>query len=247
MEKQLRLDKFLSDMNIGTRSEIKAWIRKGRVSINSEPCIRPEIKVSTGKDEITFDGQRVYYEEHIYIMLNKPAGVVSATEDKRDKTVIDLIKGSNRKDLFPVGRLDKDTEGLLIITNDGDLAHRLMSPKKMVDKVYYAKIKGRVTDEDVAVFLSGVSIGEDRPCLPAILDILKSDDNSEINLTIQEGKFHQVKRMFEAVGKEVVFLKRISIGGLPLDPLLKPGDYRRLTQDELEHLNYITMEKRSNK
>lgn len=237
MGKLVRLDKYLSDMNIGSRSDIKSWIRKGRVSINSIPCLRPQEKVSTDEDEITLDGQIIVYEEFLYFMMNKPVGVISATEDKWDKTVIDLIKTVKRKDLFPVGRLDKDTEGLLIITNDGDMAHRLLSPKKKVDKVYYARIDGRVTEEDKAVFLSGISIGEEKPCLPAKLDILKSDAISEINLTIYEGKYHQVKRMFEALGKRVIYLKRISMGGLYLDPLLKPGDNRRLTIDEVKHLN----------
>lgn len=237
MGKQLRLDKYLSDMNVGTRSEIKAWIRKGRVAVNSKACLKPEHKVIVGEDRISFDEQEIIYEKFLYYMLNKPDGVVSATEDKINKTVIDLLDTVRRKDLFPVGRLDKDTEGLLLITNDGDLAHRLLSPKKQVDKVYYARINGRVTDEDAALFLSGISIGEAKPCLPAKLDILVSDDISEIHLTIQEGKYHQVKRMFEALGKEVIYLKRISMGGLLLDSSLKPGDYRRLTEDELEQLN----------
>lgn len=241
MGKLLRIDKYLSDMNIGTRSEIKFWIRKGRVCINSTPCLRPEEKVRTDEDEVSFDGQKIIYEKYLYYMLNKPTGVVSATEDKRNRTVLDLIQTAKRKDLFPVGRLDKDTEGLLIITNDGDLAHRLLSPKKEVDKVYYAKIKGRVTANDAAAFLSGISIGEEKACLPAKLDIIKSDDISEISLTIYEGKYHQVKRMFEAVDKEVIYLKRISMGGLALDPLLKLGDYRRLTIDELKQLNKITL------
>ncbi len=244
MGNQLRLDKYLSDMSIGSRSEIKLWIRKGRVSINSLPCLRPEKKVSTDEDEITLDGQVIHYEKYLYIMLNKPAGVVSATEDKRDKTVLDLIETAGRKDLFPVGRLDKDTEGFLLISNDGDLAHRLLSPKKEVDKVYYAKINGRVTGDDVSIFLSGISIGEDKPCLPARLEIIKSDEISEINLTIHEGKYHQVKRMFEAVGKEVIYLKRISMGGLFLDPLLMPGEYRRLTIEEVEQINNITLRKK---
>lgn len=243
MGNQLRLDRFLSDMNIGSRSEIKAWIRKGRVSVNSKPCLKPELKVIAGKDKITFDEQEIVYEKFQYFMLNKPTGVVSATEDKRDKTVLELIQTVKRKDLFPVGRLDKDTEGLLLITNDGDLAHRLLSPKKKVDKVYYARIDGRVTDDDVALFLSGISIGEDKPCLPAKLEILQSGDISEINLTLYEGKYHQVKRMFEAVGKMVIYLKRISMGGLELDPLLKPSEYRRLTIDEVNHLEKISLNK----
>lgn len=240
MEKQLRLDKYLSDMNIGSRSDIKAWIRQGRVRVNSSPCLKPETKVSS-EDEITLDGQRVIYEKFLYYMLNKPAGVVSATEDKRDNTVLDLIDTVKRKDLFPVGRLDKDTEGLLLITNDGDLAHRLLSPKKEVDKVYYAKVRGRVTENDVDAFLVGISIGEEKPCLPARLEIIRSDDISEINLTIHEGKFHQVKRMFEAVGKEVIYLKRLSMGPLTLDPLLQPGEYRSLTFDELKELKSIRL------
>lgn len=244
MGRLLRLDKYLADMNIGTRSEIKTWIRKGRVVVGNAPCKRPEEKVDIHDDEITFDGQRIIYEEYIYIMLNKPAGVVSATSDKRDKTVIDIIASVKRKDLFPVGRLDKDTEGFLILTNDGNLAHKLLSPKKEVDKVYFAKINGRVNADDVAAFLSGISIGEDKPCLPAKLDILVSDVVSEINLTICEGKYHQVKRMFEAVGKEVIYLKRTSMGGLPLDPLLKPGDFRRLTIDEVKYLKNITLQKK---
>ncbi len=244
MGKQVRLDKYLSDRSLGTRSEIKNWIRKGRVCVNLAVCKRPEEKIDAGTDEITFDGQRIIYEEYVYLMLNKPAGVVSATTDNRDKTVLDIVEAERRKDLFPVGRLDKDTEGLLLLTNDGALAHRLLSPRKEVDKVYYAKVNGKVTDADREAFLSGISIGEDKPCLPAKLDILLSDAVSEINLTIQEGKFHQVKRMFEAVGKEVIYLKRISMGGLALDPLLVPGDYRRLTNDEVEYLKSITLQKK---
>lgn len=242
MGKQIRLDKYLSDMNIGTRSEVKSWIRKGRVSINSMPCKKPEVKVDIEKDEISFDGQKIIYEEFIYIMLNKPNGVVSARTDKRDRTVLDLIDGLERKDIFPLGRLDKDTEGLLILTNDGELAHELLSPKRGVDKVYYAKVKGRVTDKDAEAFLEGISIGEEKPCLPAKLEILLSNDISEVNLTIQEGKFHQVKRMFRAVGKEVIYLKRISMGGLSLDQSLAPGEYRKLTKNEVEYLKGIRLQ-----
>lgn len=244
MGKQLRLDKYLSDMDLGTRSEIRRWIRKGRVHVNSILCKKPEKKVIVGEDEIYFDGQKIKYEEYLYIMLNKPAGVVSATEDKRDKTVIDLILTVKRKDLFPVGRLDKDTEGFLLLTNDGQLAHNLLSPKKGIAKVYYARVKGKVTDDDANAFSLGISIGEEKPCLPAKLNILKSDDISEINLTLYEGKFHQVKRMFKALGKEVIYLKRLSMGGLALDPLLKPGDYRRLTKDELEQLSKTKTQKK---
>lgn len=233
MSGQLRLDKYLADMGIGARSEIKTWIRKGRVTLNGEICTKPECKVNTSSDEVLFDEAKVGYVDYCYIMLHKPVGVVSATQDNVSETVLDLITDKQRKDLFPVGRLDKDTEGLLLITNDGELAHRLLSPKKHVDKVYYAKVAGRVSEEDVRAFEEGVDIGEESITLPAKLRILKTADISEIELTIQEGKFHQVKRMFEAVGKEVLYLKRLSMGSLILDPELKPGEYRDLTADEL--------------
>lgn len=236
MEKQLRLDKYLADMGVGTRSEIKTYIRKGRVKVNGVLCKAPETKVRVGLDEILFNDSLVDYHSFLYFMLNKPAGVVSATMDNHSDTVLDLIEDKKRKDLFPVGRLDKDTEGLLLITNDGDLAHQLLSPKKHVDKVYYARIAGKVTKEDVEAFLQGVDIGEEERTLPAKLRILKSAEESEIELTLWEGKFHQVKRMFEAVGKEVTFLKRLSMGSLQLDATLAPGEYRELTDEELSRL-----------
>ncbi|MDD3173121.1 MAG: pseudouridine synthase [Herbinix sp.] len=239
MALQLRLDKYLADMGMGTRSEIKTWIRKGRVKINGEICNKPEKKVTIKSDEVYFDETKVIYMEYLYFMLHKPVGVVSATMDNVSKTVLDLIKDKQGKDLFPVGRLDKDTEGLLIITNDGDLAHQLLSPKKHVDKVYYAKVKGKITEDDKEAFSIGVDIGEDSRTLPAKLIIIKSDEISEIELTIQEGKFHQVKRMFEAIGKEVIYLKRLSMGGLGLDQGLAPGEYRELTQEEIRYLKEI--------
>lgn len=233
---QLRLDKYLADMGVGTRSELKTWIRKGRVKINGEIVIKPETKVNLQSDEISFDDKRINYVEFLYYMLHKPAGVVSATMDNLSTTVLDLIEEKQGKDLFPVGRLDKDTEGLLLITNDGDLAHQLLSPKKHVDKVYYAKVKGKVTSEDGRAFENGVDIGEESLTMPAKLTILVSGEISEIELTIQEGKFHQVKRMFEAVDKEVIYLKRLSMGGLILDPSLAPGEYRELTSEEIGYL-----------
>jgi len=245
MAEQLRLDKYLADMGIGTRSEIKNYIRKGRASVNGSVCTKPEQKVSVTTDEISFDDRKVNYIDLLYIMLHKPAGVVSATIDNVNETVLDLIDDKQGKDLFPVGRLDKDTEGLLLLTNDGELAHLLLSPKKHVDKVYYAKVNGRVTSEDVKVFLEGVDIGEDNLTLPAKLTILKSDDVSEIELTLQEGRFHQVKRMFEAVDKEVFYLKRISMGGLKLDPNLELGEYRDLTSEEVEYLKNLNKDKNS--
>lgn len=232
----MRLDKYLADMGIGTRTEIKKYVRQGKVKIDGEVVKSPEIKVNPDVQTVSYLDQSVSYEKFEYYMLNKPAGVVSATTDEKDKTVIDLITAKKRKDLFPVGRLDKDTEGLLLITNDGELAHRLLAPKKHVDKVYYAKVKGKVTEEDVKAFKEGVSLGQGEMARPAALEILVSDEISEIRLTIQEGKFHQVKRMFISVGKEVVYLKRLSMGSLVLDEKLPLGAYRPLTNKELEQL-----------
>ncbi len=236
MAGQLRLDKYLADMGIGTRSEIKEYIRKGRVKRNEEVCTKPESKVQIGVDQVYFDNHLVGYIQNQYIMLHKPSGVVSATNDNVSKTVLELITDQKCKDLFPVGRLDKDTEGLLLITNDGELAHQLLSPKKHVDKVYYAKVRGKVTEEDKKLFLQGVDIKDEELTMPAYLTILSSDEISEVELTLQEGRFHQVKRMFEAVGKEVIYLKRLSMGSLRLDPDLKPGEYRALTEFELAGL-----------
>lgn len=232
----MRLDKFLAESNIGSRSQVKDYIKKGLVSVNGDTIKSPEFKIDENKDYVTYNKKPVKYARYEYFMLNKPAGVVSAARDNIDKTVIELIEDKIRNDLFPAGRLDKDTEGLLIITNDGELAHNMLSPKKHVDKTYYAVIDGEVTGEDVRRFSEGLDIGDDKPAMPAELKILKSADESEIELTIQEGRFHQVKRMFEAVGKNVIYLKRISMGGLKLDDKLLTGDYRRLTNEELDIL-----------
>ena len=235
----LRLDKYLADMQVGTRSEVKQMIRKGLVTVDGLVIKKPEEKVDYESQVVTCGGVIVSYQQYEYYMLNKPAGVVSATEDPRDQTVIDLIEDRRRKDLFPAGRLDKDTEGLLLITNDGALAHDLLSPKKHVDKKYYARIEGAVTEEDIKMFQEGVDIGEKKMTLPAVLTILRSGEESEITLTICEGKFHQVKRMFEAVGKKVTYLKRLSIGSLVLDEQLLPGEYRTLTEQELTQLKQM--------
>lgn len=232
----IRLDKYLADMGMGTRSELKKMIRSGRVQIDGIPVKKPEEKVDVTSQTVTLDGKAVVYQTMEYYMLHKPAGVVSATKDKKEKTVLDLIDGQKRKDLFPVGRLDKDTEGLLLITNDGDLAHRLLAPGKHVDKVYFARVDGKVTEEDVFLFSKGLDIGDEDLTLPARLEILTAGEESEILLTIQEGRFHQVKRMFEAVGKKVTYLKRMSMGPLLLDENLKKGEYRPLTKEELARL-----------
>ncbi len=232
----IRLDKFLADMGVGTRTEVKKYIRQGKITVDEVVEKTPETKIDANQQIVCYEGKRIQYETYVYYMLNKPAGVISATKDLRDKTVIDLIEDKRKKDLFPVGRLDKDTEGLLLITNDGALAHNLLSPKKHVNKVYYAKIDGIVTKEDQNAFAEGVSIGEGETTKPAKLEILKSDATSEIKLTIQEGKFHQVKRMFEAVDKKVIYLKRLSMGTLVLDEQLALGEYRLLTKEEIEAL-----------
>ena len=239
MKTSFRLDKYLADMSVGTRSEVKNLIKKGLVTVNGEVIRKPEYKVDIEKDDLVCRGEPVVYQTLVYYMLNKPAGVISATNDPKQKTVLDLITDKSRKDLFPVGRLDKDTVGLLLITNDGNLAHRLLSPKHHVDKCYFAKVQGNITKDDAEKFAEGVNIGtEDEPeiTMPGKLDIIKSDDLSEIRLTIQEGKFHQVKRMFQAVGKEVVYLKRERMGSLVLDDNLAEGEYRMLTEEELKNL-----------
>ncbi len=199
------------------------------------------LHVDTVKDEVTILGEKVVYKEFMYLMMNKPQGVLSATEDKRDQTVIDLLDAEyNIFELFPVGRLDKDTEGFLLLTNDGKLAHNLLSPKKGVPKTYYAHIEGIVTEEDTERFSEGVILDDGYETKPGQLRILKSADISEIELTITEGKYHQVKRMFEAVGKQVVYLKRLSMGPLSLDESLALGSYRELTEEELQQLMQIS-------
>lgn len=233
---RIRLDKYLADMGCGTRSQVKREIAGGSVMVNGAPARRPEDKIDTEKDSVVFRGSPLGYTEYEYFMLNKPAGVVSATEDRTERTVLDLIDARQRKDLFPVGRLDKDTEGLLLVTNDGGMAHRLLSPKKHVDKVYYAKVAGRITEEHVRLFTEGVDIGDEKPTLPAELTVLSSGEISEIELVIREGRFHQVKRMFQAAGGEVLYLKRLRMGSLVLDRELQPGEYRKLTEEEVRAL-----------
>ena len=197
------------------------------------PC--PGVQVDSESDDIRFNGEKIVYREFVYIMLNKPDGYISATFDKYDPIVLDLIDQSYLVfEPFPVGRLDKDTEGLLVLTNDGQLAHRVLSPKKHVPKTYYAKIQGKVTEEDILAFEKGVILDDGYETMPSQLKILKSDDMSEIELTIHEGKFHQVKRMFESVGKKVVYLKRLSMGKLMLDENLGLGEYRELTDEEVK-------------
>ena len=234
----IRLDKYLCDMQAGTRSAVKDIIRKKRVTINGEVITRPEIKVDIDKDVVAVDNNVLGYSEYEYYMLNKPSGVLTATMDKNAKTVLDLMD-VKRKDLFPVGRLDKDTEGLLLITNDGELAHNLLAPKKHVDKTYYAKAAGRIREEAIKLFADGLHVDDEFTALPAKLELKgynDKDNYTDVIITIHEGKFHQIKRMFEAVGSEVLYLKRLRMGSLVLDETLKPGEYRTLTQKEIDEL-----------
>ena len=235
MAKKLRIDKILSNLGYGSRAELKVYCKKGMVKVNDKVISNPGTQVDTDVDKIEFNNEVVNYREFVYIMMNKPDGYLSATFDKRDPIVLDLIDSSYLAfEPFPVGRLDKDTEGLLVLTNDGQLAHRVLSPKKHVPKTYYAKIEGRVTEEDIKVFEAGVTLDDGYKTMPAQLKILESGEQSEIELTIHEGKFHQVKRMFESVGKKVVYLKRLSMGKLMLDENLGLGEYRELTDEEVK-------------
>lgn len=232
----MRLDKYLCETGFGTRSQVKALLKKGLVQVDGETAKRPDLKIDEHRSQVTCAGMRAVYQEHVYLMMNKPQGVLSATEDRRQKTVLDLVEEKAADRLFPVGRLDKDTEGLLLLTDDGELAHALLSPKKHVDKVYEARIQGQVTEEHVRRFAEGLDIGEKRPTLPAELEILSSGETSRVRVTIREGKFHQIKRMFQAVGCQVTALRRLSMGSLCLDGGLEPGAYRALSPEELERL-----------
>ena len=242
----MRLDKYLSDMGLASRADLKKEIRGGLITVDGEVVRDPGFHV-TENAEICRRGAPVRYESFVYYMLNKPAGVISATEDRRLKTVLDLLPKEHRKGIAPVGRLDKDTVGLLLLTNDGELAHRLLSPKRHVDKVYFTRVRGEITEDDVRAFSEGLRVSEDFLCLPAVLEILSvlpadaaREAVSEARVTIREGKFHQIKRMFEAIGKEVIYLKRLSMGPLQLDPALPEGSCRRLTEDELVSLQNLS-------
>ena len=236
----LRIDKLLANMGFGTRKEVKKLLKSGTVKINGTIVKDPKTQVNPAEQTVTVWGEEVQYKEFIYLMMNKPPGVISATEDHVHETVIDLLEEEDRVfEPFPVGRLDKDTEGLLLLTNDGQLAHQLLSPKKHVPKTYFAVIDGEVTKEDVEAFQNGIVLDDGYETMPAELTILKSGIRSDIEITIMEGKFHQVKRMFQAVHKRVVYLKRIKMGPLMLDEALEPGEYRELTEEEIELLKSV--------
>ena len=235
----MRLDKYLVACAIGSRTEVKNFLKSGRVTVNGKKEKSAKLQINEDTEEICFDGQKLDYEEFVYYMMNKPQGVISATEDPKHKTVLDLMDDYARvKEVFPVGRLDIDTHGLLLLTNDGQLAHALLSPKRHVDKTYLAQINGVMTDEDIETFAQGIPL-KDFTCQPAKLELVSVDtekNQSLIRVTIAEGKFHQVKRMVAYCGKEVVDLQRLTMGTLTLDEDLKRGEWRRLTKDELEGL-----------
>ena len=235
----MRLDKFLVACAVGSRTEVKNFLKTGRVTVNGKKEKSAKLQIDEETDEICFDGQKLDYEEFVYYMMNKPQGVISATEDPKHKTVLDLLDDLARsKEVFPVGRLDIDTHGLLLLTNDGKLAHALLSPKRHVDKTYLAQVKGIMTPEDIEVFAQGIPL-KDFTCQPAKLELVSLDteeNQSLVRVTIAEGKFHQVKRMVAYCGKEVVNLQRLTMGTLTLDEGLKRGEWRRLTKEELKGL-----------
>ena len=235
----MRLDKFLVACAVGSRTEVKNLLKAGRVTVNGKKEKSAKLQINEERDEIRFDGQVLEYEEFVYYMMNKPQGVISATEDTKHRTVLDLLDDYARaKEVFPVGRLDIDTHGLLLLTNDGQLAHALLSPKRHVDKTYLAQVEGIMSQEDVDTFAKGISL-KDFTCQPAKLELVSVDsvkNQSLVRVTIAEGKFHQVKRMVAYCGKEVVDLKRLTMGTLVLDENLERGEWRRLTREELENL-----------
>ena len=233
----MRLDKFISTTTTLSRAEAKKIIKKG-ILINDKLIKTPDYKIDEFKDQVIVNGNRLVYQKYVYIMMNKPKDTVSATEDAIERTVVDILRDEDRiYKVFPVGRLDKDTEGLMLLTNDGELAHKLISPKKDVEKKYYVEVSGELKNEHLKIIKEGVILEDGYRCKPARLEILDSSEgNSKANIFITEGKFHQVKRMMKSLGATVTYLKRLSIGSLKLDENLKLGEYRYLTDDELNKL-----------
>ena len=249
----LRLDKYLADVGIGTRSEVKKYLKYGLVSVNGSIVKDSSLKVDPKKDKVTYKGEDLLYQEYRYYILNKPAGCVSATKDGLSQTVIEILKNEPTRDLFPVGRLDKDTEGLLLITNDGKLAHNLLSPKKHVDKSYIAFVDKALEEKQLLEFKQGLDIGDETPTLPCEIklatenEIISSLNNASFKIcegkneiayivVLKEGRYHQVKRMFEHFGSTVIYLKRLTMGNLSLSPTLPIGQYRALTDEEIQIL-----------
>lgn len=232
-----RLDKILASQNIGSRKEVGKIIKSGRVIINSDVIKLQDYKVDPKVDEIFIDNKKIEFKRHIYIMMNKPKGIISASNDKSQKTVIDLLPDKlKRRGLFPAGRLDKDTTGLLIITDDGDFAHRMLSPKKRIYKIYEAKLSSKIGSREINLFKSGVRLDDETVCLPADLKILTHCDEPIVEVKICEGKFHQIKRMFKSVGTNVISLKRKQIGSLVLDKALEEGCSRELSENEIKNI-----------
>lgn len=230
-----RIDKLLASTGRWSRRDVKLLVKNGRVFVNGAPTAAPDLKVDPNAVSLAVDGKAIAVRKFTYVMMNKPAGVLSATEDSRQKTVLDLLPPDlQRQGLFPVGRLDKDSEGLLLLTNDGDLTHRLLSPKKHVDKVYYIRTDQPMSEEDCAAFEAGITLADGTVCLPAHLELLGS--GNEALVTLHEGKFHQIKRMTAARGTAVCQLKRLSMGTLVLDDALKLGEFRLLTGEEVSNL-----------
>ncbi len=235
-----RLDKIIASTGKWSRREARELARRGLVTVDGASVRSVEEKFDPEAAEILVDGEALRYRRYTWVMLNKPAGYLSATEDGRGETVLDLLpRELQRQGLFPVGRLDKDTEGLLLLTNEGGLAHALLSPKRHVDKVYYARTAGRLTEEDCRAFAAGISLGDGLQCLPARLEILSAGEESEARVTLREGKFHQVKRMLAARGKPVTYLERVRMGGLSLDQGLPRGAFRFLTEEEVGELRAL--------
>lgn len=229
----MRLDKFLANSGIGSRKEVKELIKQGLVFVNDERIKNSDKNIDEIKDVIKIRDKCIEYRKYVYIMLNKPQNIISATEDNKHKTVIDLIKGYDTYNIFPVGRLDIDTEGLLLLTNDGKLSHNLLSPKKHVEKEYFVKLKENINDIDINKVENNIELEDGYICKKAKIKRLSKN---ELNISITEGKFHQVKRMFKAVGNEVIFLKRVRMANILLDKNLKSGEYRELTENELKGL-----------
>lgn len=241
----MRLDRFLAENSIGTRSQVRELIKKGLITVNDIVVKKADIKVDTLADAVSYNGNVINYQKYHYYILNKPAGYVTATTDNREKTVMELLDVPEIKKLFPVGRLDKDTEGLLLITDDGELAHRLLSPRYHVDKTYYVKCEGIVDKKDIDRLSDGIDIGDDKPTMPAVAELISVDEKnntSELFLTIREGRFHQVKRMLGAVDKKVTYLERVSMGPLRLDTDIKRGSYRSLSENEIEELKSFSLQ-----
>ncbi len=234
----IRVDKMLSNCGVGSRKDIKKLVKFGKVTVDGKVVVKSDVKIDTDKNLICVDGENIIYKKYIYLVMNKPSGVISATEDKSEKTVIDILPEKYKKfHVFPVGRLDKNTVGLLILTNDGEFAHNTLSPKKHIWKRYFSTVSGIVSEKDIEIFIKGVELENNEVCKSAKLDIFAVRENeTDVFVDIAEGKFHQIKKMFAAVGKKVLYLKRVGFGGLTLDESIAEGETRELSEEEFEKI-----------